>query len=130
MVVLPVARSGATQVVLSGRASNPLRFCGAGGGGGAGAGAGGGVGAGAGAGVGAGAGAGGGGGGGGGTGCGAGGGELCGGLCEPLSSPEQPAINTAMATANPPCMRRRCTRSTAGFADAGAVVVCGRKTLG
>src|SRR5687767_2353767 len=32
-VALLVARSGATQVVLLGRASSPLRFCGAGGGG-------------------------------------------------------------------------------------------------
>ena len=42
MVALPVARSGAMQVVLLGRASSPLGFAGAGAGPGAGAGAGGG----------------------------------------------------------------------------------------
>src|SRR6185436_19238801 len=74
MVALPVARSGAMQVVLLGRASTPLTL-GGGGGGAACAGAGG-------AGAGAGAGAGG----------GAGGAADCGGFCEPPSPPEQPAI--------------------------------------
>jgi hypothetical protein len=95
MVALPVARAGAMQVVLLGRASRPLGF-GGGGGGGSGGGGGGGSGGGGG---------GGGGGSGGGGGGGAGGGGFCegsgGGFCGPPSPLVQPAISITMATANP-----------------------------
>jgi hypothetical protein len=111
MVALPVARAGAMQVVLLGRASNPLTggggggggvgAGGGGGGGGAGAGGGGGgAGAGGGGGGGGGAGAGGGGGGGGGTaGLGAGlGGAFCEGVCEsPLLEQPVNIINSVAA---------------------------------
>ena len=101
MVALPVARSGAMQVVLLGRASSPLGSGGGGGGGGAGAGAGGGAGAGAGGGAGAGAGGGAGAGAGGGAGAGAGGGAFCAGFCVTFSPPEQPVSSVKMATATP-----------------------------
>ncbi|HEU5133728.1 MAG TPA: hypothetical protein VFU13_01170 [Steroidobacteraceae bacterium] len=120
-VVLPVARAGAMQLVLLGRASNPLGAGGGGAGGGTGGGAGGGSGgggdggglgggagggsgggAGGGLGGGLGGGAGGGSGGGAGGGAGAAGGEgFGGGFSGPPSPFEQPAISSNIATANP-----------------------------
>jgi hypothetical protein len=111
MVALPVARAGAMQVVLLGRASSPLTLGGGGGGGGGAGGGGDGDGAGAGGGGdGDGAGAGGGGdgdgagagGGGDGDGAGAGGGALCEASCGSPSLPLLQPVNTInMATASP-----------------------------
>jgi hypothetical protein len=94
MVALPVARSGAMQVVLLGRASSPLRLGGGSGGGGSGGGGSGGGGSGGG-------GSGGGGAGGGGAGGGGAGGGFCEGFCGSASPLEQPASSINMATANP-----------------------------